>query len=240
METETITAAELAAEALPLEPSARGEANAAPQAAITSPAPAETDSLGRTFDAIKFAPKKDSAGRWVNKNAGRKPKSPTAAELSGKSFVAADAPPADAPPGAADRFDLAAEMYCRAGYSVLDGLFSANGEWLPESDGEHVALRGSLATYLRYKGSDDLPPGFALSLALATYASKRMSRPRTMTRLRLFVYWLRSWWHTFRTGQRLADLPPPAPPAPASESSPLPPQRNLPAKDSAQEPNLTF
>lgn len=255
MSAETVTAAALANDNLPTAPAPAVPAPAAPPAPAgpaepppaTAGTPAEVDSYGRPFDPQKFAPRKDRKGRWINKNAGRPPKSAHAAAASGKSYVAPDPAPAgepSAPAGPAggpapapaapqsDRFDLAAEIYARAGYSVLDGLFSGDGEWLPESDGEHVAFRGALAAYLRHKGTDDLPPGAAFALAAATYAGKRITKPRTLSRLRLFSWWLRSKIYAWRTGRSLDDLPPPAPPAPAAAAQPLPPQ-NLPPADSA-------
>ena len=274
METQTVSAADLAADNLsgqkpatstPPQTAAAAPTPAAAPAATTAEAPApavtgvpgktpDIDSLGRPFDPAKFSPKKDSKGRWVNKNAGRKPSTPAAASSSGKSYVAPDATAAvnatgqplpdgsgtaATAPGAvsADRFDLAAEMYSRAGYSILDGVFAGNGEWLPESDAEHVALRGALATYLRHKNTDDLPPGLALSLALATYGARRFSKPNTLTRLRMISYWVRSKIWAWRTGRALDNLPPPTPPAPASEQRPLPPQ-NLPPADSSTAPKL--
>jgi hypothetical protein len=200
------------------------------------PAADEKDALGRTFDPQKFAPRKDSRGRWVNKNAGRKPSTPAGAQDSGKSFVPTDAAPEnpknEKPAGTGDRFDLAAEMYSRAGYSILDGVLCANGEWLPENDGEHIAFRGALAAYLRHNGTEDLPPNFAFYLAVATYASKRVTKPRTLSRLRMFGYWIRARIYAWRTGRRLEDLPP-APPAPPSESRSLPPQDLPPAGSSS-------
>lgn len=268
MDTQTVSAADLAAENLSTTKPAAAPSltpTPTPPTAAENPAPTVTgdpgktpdvDSLGRPFDPQKFAQKKDSRGRWVNKNAGRKPSSPAAATNTGRSYVAPDAPPtipgaaagqlppdasgtaAAAPgPGAADRFDLAAEMYSRAGYSILDGVFAGNGEWLPESDAEHVALRGAMATYLRHKQTDDLPPGLALSLALATYGARRFSKPNTLTRIRMLSYWVRSKIWAWRTGRALDNLPPPTPPAPASEQRPLPPQ-NLPPADSSTAPKL--
>ena len=158
----------------------------APADETPAPAPAEKDSLGRAFDARKFAPRKDTRGRWVNKNAGRKPRHPQAAETSGKSFVAPDEPPpAPAPaPGAAvlpgkDRFDLAAEMYCRSGYALLDMLFLAEGEWFPTSPSEHESLTTATAAYLRHKQCEDLPPGMIFALAIGGYAAPRLAKPRT-------------------------------------------------------------
>lgn len=193
-----------------------------------TPKPEELDSKGRKFDPTKHAPKKDVLGRWINKNVGRPRKSETATQpKTDASQPVSQVGNAESPVGipghpSADRFDLAAELYCRAGYSVLDGAFSANGEWLPESDGEHVALRGAVATYLRHKGTDDLPPALALSLAVATYGAKRISKPNTATKLRIYFVWIRERWSTFRNGRRMENLP--VATAPDSEKRPLPPQ----------------
>lgn len=218
-----------------------------PAATVTAPAaptpPAgEVDRNGRPFDAKKFHPRKDSLGRWVNKNGGRRRTfaaqiararaltSPTAEPP--KSFVAPDAttaPAAPAAPAAApatpghDRFDLAADLYARSFYSVADSVFAGSGEWLPDDDAEHAALRASLAAYLRHKGTDDLPPGWALTLAAGTYSAKRLQRPKTSTRLRFYAAWLRaklgSLLFSFRAG-KVAPLSPPPPPA---QVGPLPP-----------------
>jgi hypothetical protein len=257
MQTETVSPADLAAEKLnPSSAAPTATAAPAPAAPPAPPAPPaepagvpgaaqDIDSLGRPFDPAKFHHKTDSRGRWVNANSGRKPKSAQAATASGRSYVAPDAPAAGQHPtngsvpeaGRAvpqsDRFDLAAEMYARAGYSVLDGIFAGNGEWLPDNDAEHIALRGALATYLRHKQTDDLPPGLALSLALATYGAKRVSKPNTLSRIRMFSYWVRAKIYAWKTGRSLDNLPEPAP-APASEQRPLPPQ-NLPAADSSTQ-----
>ena len=237
-----LAAAQLNATAAPSTPPAAPSTPAAAPAAPGTVQPGDLDSLNRAFDPAKYLPKKDSLGRWVNANAGRKPKTPAAAAATGRSFVAPDAEPAagpapaGAPAGAqGDRFDLAAEMYCRAGYSTLDGIFSGDGEWLPENDGEHVALRGAVATYLRHKQADDLPPGLALALAVGTYAAKRTSKPRTLSRIRFFAYWVKSKIYAWRTGRSLDHLPPP-PPAPPAEQRPLPPQ-NLPHADSSPAPD---
>jgi hypothetical protein len=221
MNTETVTPADLAAESAP--PATVTPAAPAPESEPTPAAAVETDAINRPFDAVKFLPRKDSAGRWINKNAGRKPRSPEAAQASGKSFVPPDAAAPAPGPSGTDRYDLAAELYCRASYSTLDGIFSANGEWLPESDGEHVGLRNFLAAWLRARGSDDLPPNLAFALAAIPYGATRMTKPNTLSRIRLFVFWIRSRWFAFRTGQRLAALPE-QPPAPPSEQMPLPPQ----------------
>lgn len=218
---ETVNAAELVAETL------RG----APAATITQPAPAmpngplgeltappNRDSLERQFDPLKFKPEKDSLGRWKNLKGGRPPKNkaapadpqrevnPQTTSQTAASFVAPDAPAAPIPPGP-DKFDLAADMYCRAFYATADSIFSGRGEWAPDSDAEHEQLRDAAAAYMRAKGIDDLPPGPALLLAVGTYAAKRIQRPNTNTRWRMLMdYWrarLASWW----SGRKIDALP---------------------------------
>ena len=194
------------------------------------PTPGDLDSRNHKWDANKYHPRKDSIGRWIVKNAGRKkkgavefadadPNKPTPTSPTESASVVGSVVGTTAN---GDRFDLAAELYTRASYSIADGIFSANGEWLPESDGEHVALRGAVASYLRFKNSDDLPPGLALSLAVATYGAKRVSKPNTQTKIRMFAGWLRAKVIGWRNGGRLASLP--FVPVPPSETTPLPPQ----------------
>lgn len=191
-----------------------------------SPKPGDTDKNGTPWNPERHHARRNRDGEWAKKPG--RPKGGTnspGAKETPKSVVGTAEQSAAitanvAPIG--DRFDMAAELYTRAGYSVLDGVFSANGEWLPESDGEHIALRGSVASYLRHKGSDDLPPGLALSLAVATYGAKRISKPNTATKLRLYFAWIRARWQTFRHG-RASDALPRAEIA-KSEQHPLPPQ----------------
>lgn len=206
----------------------------------SDPKPGDLDDAGQAFDPEKHNPRRNRHGKWAGKQ-GRPPG-------GGKPAATPSAPKPDVPksvvgtvdgaptatPGAAaigDRFDLAAELYTRAGYSVMDGICAGGGEWLPESDGEHVALRGAVATYLRHKGTDDLPPGLAVGLALATYGAKRISKPNTATRLRMYMAWLRAKWHVWRTGREIEQLP--RAQINPTERAPLPPQNNLPGNSSA-------
>jgi hypothetical protein len=187
------------------------------------PRPGDLDDAGNAFDPAKHNPRRNRKGLWAGKQ-GRPPGHGSSAPKSVVGTV--DGAPGSSPAAIGDRFDLAAELYTRAGYSVLDGVFSGNGEWLPESDGEHVALRGAVATYLRHKGTDDLPPGLAVSLALATYGAKRISKPNTSTRLCLYFAWVRAKWQSWRTGREIDQLP--RAEIRATEKHPLPPQNNLP------------
>ena len=170
---------------------AQSDATAAAQPApLPPPAPVPTgerDSLGRLFDPLKFKPKKDSLGRWHNLRGGRKPATPAPEQPA--STVGEPGGMMAAP--MADKYDAAAEMYCRAFYGIADMVFHGNGEWQPDNEGEHRALKDSLARYLRFKQSEDLPPGFALALAAGVYAAPRFVRPNTQRRTGEIVQWVK-------------------------------------------------
>lgn len=208
-------------------------------AAPMDPKPGDLDHAGTPYDPATHEPRKNREGKWAGKPGRRKGGSNAPKPATGKPMpqsVVGDAtggPVAPTIPGErlGDRFDLAAELYTKAGYSMLDGIFNGNGEWLPENDGEHVALRGAVATYLRHKNSDDLPPGLALALAVGTFGAKRISRPNTAMRIRFFGAWIRAKIQGWRNGGRLAELP--AVSAPVSQQSPLPPQTALPGNSSS-------
>lgn len=195
----------------------------------------QLDNNGDKFDASVHAPEKTKHGYWKRlkpKPYGTKrtptataPASNPAPSPSVVGGIPGESGPAFAPIG--DRYDMAAEVYSRAFYSVSDGLMAGGGEWLPENDGEHIALRGSMAAYMRHKGMDDLPPGLAFALAMATYAGKRVSKPNTQTRLRLFAQWAKARWGAWRHGRRIENLPDPVPVA-ESEKRPLAPGPAVP------------
>lgn len=225
MITETTTADKLASQTLAASPVAPTSPAPAPSPAAA--APVQTDAIGRPFDGAKFFPRKDSLGRWVHRGVGRKPANgaapkPTAAKPSpeappagtptepqpaGQSFIAPDPAPAAAVASGPDRYDLAADMYCRAFYSMADSILAGKGEWAPDNDAEHEQLRAASAAYMRAKGMEDLPPGPALLLAVATYSAKRIQRPNTATRLRMFVDYWRARFSTWRTGRKIDALP---------------------------------
>lgn len=247
------TAAELNAEIVLPTPNERtiaalaeDDAPTAPASGVVPlpPAPAATrvpssvdtsgmDNNGDKFDAALHAPEKTKHGYWKRlkpkpygtKRTATAPASNPTPSPSVVGGIPGESGPAFAPIG--DRYDMAAEVYSRAFYSVSDGLMAGGGEWLPENDGEHIALRGSMAAYMRHKGMDDLPPGLAFALAMATYAGKRVSKPNTQTRLRLFAAWAKARWGSFRHGQRMGNLPDAVPVAP-SEVRPLAPGPSVP------------
>lgn len=185
-----------------------GEGTPAPQ-----PPPfvaGEVDDAGTVFDPAKHMadetgrPKKNSLGRFYSKftgrggraGAGAKPGKPDAAEGQAEFAQFTDAGSGPVPPGAipvsgvGDRFDLAAELYCRTGYGIAVTAFSDEG-WQPENKAEHDALRSAVANYLRATNREELPPSVALLLAVGAFAGKRVSRPKTSERLKMFWIWFR-------------------------------------------------
>jgi hypothetical protein len=185
----------------------------------------QVDTAGVVFDPAQHmadergAPKTDARGRFYSKNVGRKkgdprlrsPRPETAKPPEAGTDPVFDTDPvapgtpspstAPTAPNAPDRFDLAADLYCKSGYGLATTAFSDDG-WQPESAAEHEALRTAVAVYLRAKQSEDLPPGVILTLAISAYAGKRVSRPRT--RERLLILWMRIQ-SLFKRGPKLPE-----------------------------------
>lgn len=183
----------------------------------TAPAKPELDSLNRSFDPEKFLPEKDSAGRWKNRHAGRKGKAKVSAPGQ-QSFIPDDSQSVRQPeqgndvqkPAAAggpDRFDVLADVYTRAGIASLMAVFS--DEWKPDDDEEYIALRNGVAAYLRATNQEDLPPGWALTLLIATYGAKRLPRPKTQGRIAGFKTMVMSWFKGRSIARAVDRLPTP-------------------------------
>jgi hypothetical protein len=182
------------------------------------PKPGELDSKGRKYNPESFLPKKDKIGRWVSRGGGRPTDKPPASRVGDDKPAA---PPTLPSGSAGDRYDAAAELYTRTFYGLADAAMAGGGEWLPENDGEHAAFRQSVAAYLRHKQSEDLPPGLALCFAIASYAGKRVTKPNTQTRLRLYFAWIKAKWGAWKFGRKNDALE--AMPIRETEKSPLPP-----------------
>lgn len=199
----------------------------APQA---SPSPiVEKDALGRPFNPSIFKRAKDSIGRWINLRAGRKgskpkpgsqesfiPEEKKPAAVSGSpdtspatpqaAPVASDEPAKPSLP-APDRFDLLADVYCRAAIAGAMGIMSE--EWAPDDDAEYIGIRNSAAAYLRATNREDLSPGWALVITGVTYAAKRLPRPKTQSRLAYFKGKVSAWWKGRQIANTTASLPSP-------------------------------
>lgn len=105
---------------------------------------------------------------------------------------------ADSPTETA-RKDAAADMTgrCAANLLITLGVTLGGDEWQPRSVPElGLDERGQLETafseYCRVQGIDDIPPGWALTIAVASYALPRVTMPKTRSRLGRFKDWVGS------------------------------------------------
>ena len=190
------------------------------------------DSLGREFDPVRFRPKKDILGRWINLRSGpgrpgANPKSsgdPRKANPNPENNAGGANPPPPADPAASvippdepmpekpalppgeDCFTIAAHGYLFAGYSILDGIHAGHGEWMPDDAAEHEGMKQAIAAWLRSRQSDDLPPGAAFAVAAIAYAVKRHQRPNTQIRWRIWWLYLRAWWGNRSARAKLEEI----------------------------------
>lgn len=182
------------------------ETPATPPAPQTPPAEnpfaGQKDSLGREFDAAVFRlkngqPQIDTRGRFVPAGLGRK----TGGALSTipPDVPLAPPPPPLAAPPAPDEYHLAAQAACRALYAL--GMLLGGDEWMPEGD-EHTNLVNAAEAYFRAKQFKDVPPGLALTIAVAGYVAPRLSKPKTLSRLEK----LRLWWAGFKSTRRAESI----------------------------------
>jgi hypothetical protein len=237
-----------------------GATPAAPAAPAPAPSQDLRDSLKRPWNPALYKadaqgkPRKDSAGRWIAQNIGRAPGSKRAAPASQPAQAAAPAPapgvvqdnaqaaawPAEEPkpaaPAGPDRYDLAADVYCRAFYSMADGAFQGRGEWAPDDEAEHVSLRTAAAAWMRARGVEEPPPGVALALAVAAYGAKRIQRPNTATRWRLLVAWGKARFGAWITGRKIDALPAPVQDKPAQPGQQTRPPAPPPPPPPASQP----
>lgn len=149
------------------------------------------------------------------------PPPPTAQPVTDQGAAASGpSQPAPAAPGAAEIIELTAEGYLRAGYAVADTLLDARGEWQPDNDSEHAALRASAVAYLKTNQGEPLSPGAAFLVSAGVYCFKRISRSRTASALRFI--WAKMSGKP--TAQPPANPPPKTAPAATAAAPAEPPQ----------------
>ena len=68
------------------------------------------------------------------------------------------------------------------------------GEDWAMHEGERSSMTQAWGAYLDSKGLKDIPPGFILAIALATYAAPRVSKPSTKSRLAAIWTWCGGVW----------------------------------------------
>ena len=175
----------------PTAPAAAPTAEPKPEnaASVTPPAAdAPRDSLGRVFDAAKFAanedgsPRTDSKGRFFSNKLGKKP---AAAPASAGSYIPPDDPAQAAPAPAAGVPGTAAKLVENATAETCIGLLQTVLVLIGEEEGiltptEKELLRPPLLRVLaKYDiGADVLPPEFELALAVVAIVIERIKRGR--------------------------------------------------------------
>lgn len=204
-------------------------ADVLPPPAAPAAAP-ETDSLGRAFDAGRFAtdasgkPRRDKLGRFFSRLLGRGNRPPPPSAPPPASFIPSEgATPPPTPSNAAegpgngpgkasgdagpDKYALLADVYTRAAIAGAMGLLG--DEWEPDNDAEFRGLRDSVAAYLRATQREELSPGWALALAGITYGARRIPRQKTQARLAFFRAKLAAWWRGRSVAHAVASMPGP-------------------------------
>jgi hypothetical protein len=127
---------------------------------------------------------------------------------SGPAFTAFDAPsfndgsPAGTAPGASplpapggpDKYEIAAEGFCKLGDAVMIKFFS---EEIANTKDEHAALKTALAPALRESDIGDMPPWIAFSMVtLAVYLPK-FEKPTVKDRATVLFLRVRSFFSRF-------------------------------------------
>jgi hypothetical protein len=70
-------------------------------------------------------------------------------------------------------------------------------EWQPQP-GEKESLESAFADYFEAKGLEDIPPGWALCVALGAYALPKFTRPKTQSKLSGITRWIGEKWYKFK------------------------------------------
>lgn len=191
-------------------------------------APVDADAKGVPFDPERHLPTKHpKTGCWMPRRRsaatppGAPPRSPAtngtaSAGAAGEPLPdlsdierAAKAPEAAKPaaPTGPDRYDLLADVYCRAGIAGAMSVFG--DEWAADDEAEFVGLRNAAAAYLRATQREDLSPGWALAFAAFAYAGKRIPKPKTQSRIAYFREKLSAWWRGRSVARQMAAMPRP-------------------------------
>lgn len=207
-----------------------GEAGTASQGATPKPAPAvapqpapgpmmppKLDAAGKPFDPDRHLEKMHpKSGRWMPKKpkrgeprstVGRLPSTPGTSSTAPKSSVAPDDEPEKeteaGPLPALDEYKTAALAACSIIYA--SGMTLGGDEWRPSND-EHANLALAFENYFRAKGTTDISPGWALTIACVAYAGPRFRQPKTVSTLQKIgggIKRLALWWRARRTVQKI-------------------------------------
>ncbi|HHJ14267.1 MAG TPA: hypothetical protein ENJ79_07800 [Gammaproteobacteria bacterium] len=152
------------------------------------------DKFGFAFDPELHETKKNGEPK-LSKN-GLLCRRPGPRKKASKSYVFRGAPQE---PTAGPAPGTEAAHYAAAGRAMAETIFGIGqaffgSEWAPRVDeamglDERAQMSDAWAQYFRAKGVVDIPPGIAVSVAMASYALPRLATEQTKGRLRRMVEW---------------------------------------------------
>lgn len=115
----------------------------------------------------------------------------TSPQASPAAVPAAAADSAPSQPLTEEMARLAAEHYVGLALNAAQGLFG--DEWKPDEAAEKEGLVTATANYLYATQAGAMSPGFILLLIAGGYGFKRVQRPNTFQRIKLYAMWIRRW-----------------------------------------------
>ena len=154
-------------------------------------------------------------------------------------------PPSDPPPpppGAqpyrepGPNYRLAAERY----FDMFHNLAAAGFQdpaWHPRDNNEREFVVEPLQKYLESQGAQDLPPGWALVVAIGLYSLARTQSPPTKAKLGMVISKITGRQARASSAPGFQHTAPqPAPPSPAPAPDPVKPASPAPDPEPSQEP----
>lgn len=191
--------------------------------AATPPAPeGPKDTRGTVFDPARHmakpdgTPAKNRHGRFYSKDIGHPGKTSAPARPAKPAPVFnGPAPSRSSPPPHAstefeassdpanqipralpvvDQYDLLADVYLRNGYGPL--MLAFGEEILPDSE-EHLALKNSLAAWLRIRRAKEFSPGLAFAMTAGAIFMKKLEKPTVRERAGLLWHRTKQVYHRY-------------------------------------------
>jgi hypothetical protein len=151
-----------------------------------------TDSAGEKFNPAIHAANEDGSPKYTKtkkfaKKRGRKTNSESASTIG------------TAPQATPQQIKSRAAGKAAAGALITLGIVIGGEEWQPQVNpelglNEGEMLQTAFAEYFEATGRDDLPPGWALTIAIGAYAAPRFTMPKTQSRFGKMFGGIKKWW----------------------------------------------
>lgn len=79
--------------------------------------------------------------------------------------------------------EASVETCLRGAYSLADAVLGGRGEWQPDDQPEHAALKDVTVAWMKANGWPPLPPFLGVVFGFFGYVWKRVQRPKTAARI---------------------------------------------------------